>query len=61
MAINPGYVNTPMVDNPDMKRERMLQPEDIAEAVMLVFRTSDACVPQEITLRLSLSPFGDDD
>ena len=35
--------------------ERCLQPSDIAEAAMLAVRTSSACVPQEITLRLTLS------
>ena len=33
VLINPGYVNTPMVDKVagNAKRERMLQPDDIAE------------------------------
>ena len=33
VLINPGYVNTPMVDKTagNVKRERMLQPDDIAE------------------------------
>ena len=33
VLINPGFVNTPMVDKvaADAKRERMLQPDDIAE------------------------------
>lgn len=35
--------------------ERCLQPTDIAEAAMLALRTSSACVPSEITLRLTLS------
>jgi hypothetical protein len=34
--------------------ERCLQPADIAEAAMLALRTSSACVPSEITLRLTL-------
>ena len=35
--------------------DRCLQTADIAEAVMLAVRTSSSCVPQEITLRLTLS------
>lgn len=35
--------------------DRCLQTTDIAEAVMLAVRTSSSCVPQEITLRLTLS------
>lgn len=35
--------------------DRCLQTADVAEAVMLAVRTSSSCVPQEITLRLTLS------
>jgi NADP-dependent 3-hydroxy acid dehydrogenase YdfG len=34
-------------------RDLILQPEDIAEAVMLAVNTSPACCPEEITLRLT--------
>ena len=35
--------------------DRCIQTTDIAEAAMLAVRTSSSCVPQEITLRLTLS------
>lgn len=35
----------------------MLQPEDIAEVAMLPFTTSASCVPEEVTLRLTLSAY----
>ena len=35
--------------------ERMMLPEDIAEAAMLAVRTSQNAVPQEITMRLTKS------
>lgn len=46
-------VNTPMTEGMFIP-ERCLQPADIAEAAMLALRTSSACVPSEITLRLTL-------
>jgi short-subunit dehydrogenase len=57
VLINPAMVNTPMIEGSTLKRERMLQPSDIAEAAMLAFKSSPACVPEEITLRLTLSPY----
>ena len=50
--INPGFVNTPMVGGrPGLIYENMIQPEDVAEAVMLTLRTSSGCCPTEIHLR----------
>lgn len=58
MLINPAFVNTPMVQGRDnLQYDRMIQPEDIAEVAMLPFRTTGGCVPEEITLRLSLSAY----
>ena len=37
------------------KRDKILDPEDIAETMMLVFTTGANCVPQDLTLRLGLS------
>lgn len=54
VCIHPAAVNTPMTEGMFVP-ERCLQPSDIAEAAMLAVRTSPACVPQEITLRLTLS------
>eukprot|EP00921_Rhytidocystis_pertsovi_P002834 GHVQ01004774.1.p1 GENE.GHVQ01004774.1~~GHVQ01004774.1.p1 ORF type:complete len:219 (+),score=25.47 GHVQ01004774.1:481-1137(+) len=65
MLINPAFVATEMVlgDGQQPTRliaERMLQPEDVAEVAMLPFRTSSSCCPEEVTMRLTLSPFRED-
>jgi len=57
VLVNPAFVDTEMtagVQNAD--RTRMLHVDDIAEAVMLAVRTSPACCPEEITLRLTKPP-----
>jgi len=57
--INPAFVDTEMtagVEGAD--RSRMLAPADIAEAAMLAIRSSPACCPQEVTLRLTKPPLG---
>ncbi|DBA71124.1 TPA: hypothetical protein ACH3X2_011534 [Trebouxia sp. C0005] len=54
VCIHPAAVNTPMTEGMFIP-DRCLQPTDIAEAAMLALRTSSACVPSEITLRLTLS------
>lgn len=54
VCIHPAAVHTPMTEGKFIA-ERCLKPSDIAEAAMLAVRTSSACVPQEITLRLTLS------
>lgn len=59
VLINPAYIDTPMTQGVGgVDRSRMLQPDDVAEAVMLAVRTSPACCPQEITLRLTRPPAG---
>jgi len=58
VLVNPAFVNTDLgnwIAGKEVIPERMLTPEDVAEAAMLAIRTSGACVPEEITLRLSLS------
>eukprot|EP01064_Diplonema_japonicum_P036844 TRINITY_DN844_c0_g1_i3.p1 TRINITY_DN844_c0_g1~~TRINITY_DN844_c0_g1_i3.p1 ORF type:complete len:248 (+),score=91.92 TRINITY_DN844_c0_g1_i3:23-745(+) len=57
MIVNPGFVNTNMVSGPNVLGERMIQPGDIADVCMLPFSLSSGCVPEEITLRLALTPF----
>lgn len=54
VCIHPGAVETPMTEG-KFQMERCLRPSDIAEAAMLALRVSSACVPSEITLRLTLS------
>ena len=48
-AFCPAFVATPMTDwVQDVPKEEMIQPEDIAEAVRFLLRTSPACVVPEI-------------
>ena len=54
IAIHPAAVATPMTEGM-FDAEKCLQPSDIAEAALFVLRCSPACVPQEITLRLTES------
>ena len=48
-ALCPGFVDTAMTDWVEgVGREEMIQPEDIAEAVRFLLRTSPACIVPEI-------------
>jgi NAD(P)-dependent dehydrogenase (short-subunit alcohol dehydrogenase family) len=49
-AFCPGFVDTPMTDwvEGQVPREEMIRPEDIAEAVRFLLRTSPACLVPEI-------------
>ena len=49
-ALCPGFVATPMTDwvEGQVPKEEMIQPEDIAEAVRFLLRTSPNCVVPEI-------------
>jgi NAD(P)-dependent dehydrogenase (short-subunit alcohol dehydrogenase family) len=49
-AICPGFVATPMTDwvENEVPKGEMIQPEDIAEAVRYLLRTSPACIVPEI-------------
>jgi NAD(P)-dependent dehydrogenase (short-subunit alcohol dehydrogenase family) len=49
-AFCPGFVDTPMTEwvREQVKPEEMIQPEDIAEAVRFLLRTSHNCVVPEI-------------
>jgi len=54
VAIHPAAVATPMTESM-FNHDKCIQPADVAEAAMLVLRCSPACVPSEITLRLTES------
>lgn len=58
VLLNPGFVDTDMTAHFGGDRQRALRTEDIAEAAMLAVRTSAACCPEEITLRLTKPAFG---
>jgi NAD(P)-dependent dehydrogenase (short-subunit alcohol dehydrogenase family) len=49
-AFCPGFVATPMTDwvEGQVSKDEMIQPEDIAEAVRFLLRTSPACIVPEI-------------
>jgi NAD(P)-dependent dehydrogenase (short-subunit alcohol dehydrogenase family) len=48
-AFAPAFVDTPMTDWVEgVAREEMIKPEDIAEAVRFLLRTSPACIVPEI-------------
>ncbi len=52
-AVLPGAVDTPIWRNywPDAPRERMLQPADVADAVLAALNARDHAVAEEIVLR----------
>ena len=49
-ALCPGFVDTPMTDwvEGEVPKDEMIQPEDIAEAIRFLLRTSRNCVVPEI-------------
>ena len=49
-AFAPGFVDTPMTDwaEGQVSRDEMIRPEDIAEAVRFLLRTSPACIVPEM-------------
>ena len=49
-ALCPGFVATPMTDwvEEQVPKDEMIQPEDIAEAVRYLLRTSPACIVPEL-------------
>jgi NAD(P)-dependent dehydrogenase (short-subunit alcohol dehydrogenase family) len=53
VALCPGFVDTPMTEfvREHVAREEMIQPEDIAEAVRYLLKTSPHCVVPEIVFQ----------
>ena len=49
-ALCPGFVDTPMTDyaKEQVKPEEMIRPEDIAESVRFLLKTSSACLVPEV-------------
>jgi 3-oxoacyl-[acyl-carrier protein] reductase len=57
-VILPGFVDTPMI--PPVKhldRSKMIQPADIAEAVLFVIHAAPTCCPVEMTVRPQRTPY----
>ena len=56
--INPGFVDTPLIPlNKRLDRSRMIQPRDIAEAVLYVLNTPVTACPVEMTIRPQQTPY----
>jgi NAD(P)-dependent dehydrogenase (short-subunit alcohol dehydrogenase family) len=53
VALCPGFVDTPMADfiREQVPAEDMIRPEDVAEAVRFLLRTSPACLVPEIVFQ----------
>jgi NADP-dependent 3-hydroxy acid dehydrogenase YdfG len=57
-AICPGYVRTELISaRGGLDAAKMLQPEDVADAVLYVARCADTACPTEIVLRPQRTPY----
>ena len=56
-TINPGFVNTLMVNPERLNPELMMQPEDISQVVQFVLSTSATACPTEIIIQPQRSPW----
>jgi NADP-dependent 3-hydroxy acid dehydrogenase YdfG len=56
-AVLPGYVDTEMATGEGLDRSKMLQPDDVADAVAYVVSASASCCPTEIVLRPQRAPY----
>ena len=56
-AINPGFVNTAMVNPTRLNPELMMEPSDIAHAVHFILKTSANACPTEIIMQPQRSPW----
>jgi 3-oxoacyl-[acyl-carrier protein] reductase len=57
-VILPGFVDTPLIPpNRQLDRSKMIQADDVAQAVLYVLTSSATCCPVEITVRPQQSPY----
>ena len=56
-AVSPGYVNTDMVGNPKLDSSKMIQTQDIVDAIIYLLKASPTVCPTEIILRPQLAPY----
>ena len=57
-VILPGFVDTPLIPpNRQLDRSKMIQPNDIADAVYYVLTSAATCCPVEITVRPQRTPY----
>jgi NADP-dependent 3-hydroxy acid dehydrogenase YdfG len=57
-VILPGFVDTPLIPpNRQLDRSKMIQADDVAQAVLYVLRSPPASCPVEITIRPQRTPY----
>ena len=57
-VILPGFVDTPMIPSvKHLDRSKMIQAEDVAQAVLYVLTSPPTCCPVEITIRPQRTPY----
>ena len=57
-VILPGFVDTPLIPpNRQLDRSKMIQADDIAQAVLYVLTSPATCCPVEITVRPQKTPY----
>jgi short-subunit dehydrogenase len=56
-AICPGFVKTPMVEQAPLDQEKMIPPEDVAQAVVDVLKLSEKSCPTRIVMRPQYSVY----
>ncbi len=56
-AICPGFVNTDMITGRNLDPEKMIQPEDVADAVLFVATFPATGCPTEIVIRPQRTPY----
>jgi len=57
-VILPGFVDTPLIPpNRQLDRSKMIQADDIAQAVHYVLTFPATCCPVEITVRPQRTPY----
>lgn len=56
-AVSPGYVNTDMVGSPKLDSSKMIQTQDIVDAIIYLLKASPTVCPTEIILRPQLAPY----
>jgi NADP-dependent 3-hydroxy acid dehydrogenase YdfG len=59
-AIKPGFVDTEFVEGEGLNREKMIQPEDVAETAIFVVKHPETACPTEILLRPQRTPYVDE-
>jgi len=56
-TINPGFVNTLMVNPERLNPELMMQPDNISQVLQFILSTSTTSCPTEIMIQTQRSPW----